>query len=165
MAKKIILFIISYIVWCLLNWPPDQQHLFFGVLVAGFVAYITGDLFFYSSSLLRTPRKLALFAFYFVPLFLANMVKASLLVAYRILHPNLPIRPGIVRVKTSLKSDIGRTLLANTITLTADTMTVDLDPERGVIYVHWMNVASLDAQVATERLVRRWEKILEKIFE
>ena len=43
MAKKIILFLVAFIVWCLLNWVPDAQHLIAGVFAAIFVAFMTGE--------------------------------------------------------------------------------------------------------------------------
>ena len=58
--------------------------------------------------------------------FLFEMAKANLQVAYLVLHPKMPIHPGIVRVKTGIQSELGRTFLANSITLTPGTLTVDL---------------------------------------
>ena len=93
------------------------------------------------------------------------MIKANFDVAYRVVHPKLPIKPGIVKVKTKLKSDTGLTFLANSITLTPGTMSVDIDRENGYLYIHWINVKSTDVEKATEIIVSRFEKILEKIFE
>jgi multicomponent Na+:H+ antiporter subunit E len=93
------------------------------------------------------------------------MIKANFDVAYRVVHPKLPIKPGIVKVKTRLKSDTGLTFLANSITLTPGTMSVDIDRENGYLYIHWINVKSADVEKATEIIVSRFEKILEKIFE
>jgi multicomponent Na+:H+ antiporter subunit E len=93
------------------------------------------------------------------------MIKANFDVAYRVVHPKLPIKPGIVKVKTKLKSDTGLTFLANSITLTPGTMSVDIDKENGYLYIHWINVKSTDIEKATEIIVSRFEKILEKIFE
>jgi multicomponent Na+:H+ antiporter subunit E len=93
------------------------------------------------------------------------MIKANFDVAYRVVHPKLPIKPGIVKVKTRLKSDTGLTFLANSITLTPCTMSVDIDRENGYLYIHWINVKSTDVEKATEIIVSRFEKILEKIFE
>ena len=81
------------------------------------------------------------------------------------LHPRLPINPGIVKIKTSLKSDTALTFLANSITLTPGTMSVDIDTERGVLYVHWINVRAEDIESATKLIAERFEKILRKIFD
>ena len=83
----------------------------------------------------------------------------------RVIHPDLPIRPGTVRVKTSLKSDIGLTFLANSITLTPGTTTVDIDKERGLIYVHRINIKEGHAVSEHLPVVEKFENILRKVFE
>jgi multicomponent Na+:H+ antiporter subunit E len=102
---------------------------------------------------------------YYIPLFIWECFKANLDGAWRVIHPDLPIRPGIVKVKAKLKSDAGLTFLANTITLKPGTMTVDIDKEGGFLYVHWVNVESQDIDKATKIIVEKFEKILMRIFE
>ena len=94
-------------------------------------------------------------------------MKANLDVVYRALHPKMPIKPGIVKIKTNLKTDSGITALANSITLTPGTLTVDLDRqgEDNFLYVHWINVKSSDLEQATRLIARRFEWFLERIFE
>jgi multicomponent Na+:H+ antiporter subunit E len=77
----------------------------------------------------------------------------------------MPIRPGIVKVKTSLKSTEARTALANSITLTPGTFTVDLDDEEGALYVHWLAVKAEDEEEATREIVSRFEPLLARIFD
>ena len=91
------------------------------------------------------------------------MVKANLDVAYRVLHMDLPIRPGIVKVKSTLQSDLGLTFLANSITLTPGTLTVDIIGNE--LYIHWINVLTDDPEQQTAIIVRRFENILKKVFE
>lgn len=164
MKSKIILFILAFFVWLLLNWVPDWQHIVTGIFVAALVAYITGDLFIQRPHLLKHPRRYLWFLYY-IPVFLWEMLKANVDVAYRVAHPKLPINPGIVKVKTTLKSDAGLTFLANSITLTPGTLTVDLDEENGYLYIHWIDVKDKDVKGATERIARKFEDILKRIFE
>ena len=164
MKNRIILFILGFIAWALLNWVPDWQHLVVGVFVSAFVAYLTGDFFIRRTHLLTHAGRYAWF-FYYVPIFLWECIKANIDVAYRVLHPKLPIHPGIVKVKTSLKSDTALTFLANSITLTPGTLTVDVDKEEGCLYVHWIEVKERDVEKATKVVVERFERILKKIFE
>lgn len=77
----------------------------------------------------------------------------------------MPINPGIVKVKTTLRSDTGLTFLANSITLTPGTLSVDVDQENGFLYVHWINVKDKDIDRATSLIVHRFERILKRIFE
>jgi len=164
MKSKLVLFIVGFIVWSLLTWPLDFQHLIVGLAVAAFVAFITGDLFS------RTPHHFGhitryIWFCYYVPIFLWECLKANIDVALRVLNPKLPINPGIVKVKTTLKSDTGLTFLANSITLTPGTLCVDIDAEKGILYIHWIDVKTQDTDKATELIVSPFEKILKRIFE
>jgi len=165
MRSRVILFILGYIVWCFLNWMPDWQHLIAGVFVALFVAFVTGDLFVKKPLLLKHPSHWFYFLFHYVPVFLWECIKANIDVAYRVVHPALPINPGIVKVRTNLKTDTALTFLANSITLTPGTMSVDIDKDNGIIYVHWIDVKGKDIETATKIVVERFERILSKIFE
>ena len=164
MLSRIVLFILGLISWMLLNWPLDWQHFITGVFVAFFVAFMTGDFF------VKRPRLLVhisryLWFFYYIPVFIWECIKANIDVACRVIRPGLPINPGIVKVKTSLKSDTALTFLANSITLTPGTLTVDLDSDKGILYIHWIDVRDKDIEQATRLIVERFEKILKRIFE
>lgn len=164
MRSRIILFILGLFVWLLLGWPPDLQHLLVGIVVAGFVAFMTGDMFVKRPGVFIHIKRYFWFSYY-LPLFIWECIKANIDVAYRVSHPDLPINPGIVKVKTTLKSETGLTFLANSITLTPGTLSVDIDQERGFIYVHWIDVKDENVEKATEIVVERFEKILRRIFE
>lgn len=164
MKSRIILFILAFFVWTLLNWVVDWQHLFVGVFVAALVSFLTGDMFVQRPHLLKHIERYLWFIYY-IPIFLWEMFKANIDVAYRVSHPNLPIKPGIVKVKTSLKSDTGLTFLANSITLTPGTLSVDVDQRKGYLYVHWIYVKDKDIEGATKIIVHRFESILMRIFE
>ena len=162
--SQIILFILAFLIWAFLTWPLDFQHLIIGIFVCAFVSFITGDLF------VKRPHTLThisryLWFFYYIPLFIWECIKANIDVAYRVCHPDLPINPGIVKVKTSLRSDTALTFLANSITLTPGTMSVDIDPENGFLYIHWIDVKDKDIQKATEIIVKVFEDVLRRIFE
>ncbi|MFH1776982.1 MAG: Na+/H+ antiporter subunit E [Candidatus Omnitrophota bacterium] len=163
--NKIILFLVTFLIWSILSWIPDSQHLLIGVLVSFLVTVVTGDLFTGRPAVLKNPARYFYFLFYYLPVFLWECFKANIDVACRVINPALPIKPGIVKVNTKLKSDVGLTFLANSITLTPGTLSVDIDKEKGVLYVHWIYTKATDVTGATEIIVRRFEKILEKIFE
>jgi multicomponent Na+:H+ antiporter subunit E len=84
-------------------------------------------------------------------------------VAYRVLHPDMPIRPGIVKVRTDLESEMAKTFLANSITLTPGTLTVDIDGSD--LYIHWINVVGEGVEAHSDLIVRRFEKLLRRVFE
>ena len=164
MISKIMLSILWLVIWICLSWPPTVINALSGIAVAAFVTFMTSDMLEFGVNPFRRPSKYLWFIWYSV-VFLWECLKANLDVAYRVIHPDLPIRPGTVRIKTSLKSDIGLTFLANSITLTPGTTTVDIDKARGLIYVHKLNIE--EGKAASEHLpvVEKFEKILRKVFE
>lgn len=165
MKSRIVLFLVAFLLWSLLNWVPDWQHLLIGVFIAWFIAFMTGDLFITRPHVLKHPLRYWYFIAHYLPTFLWECLKANIDVAYRVIHPQLPIKPGIVKVKTSLKSDTGLTFLANSITLTPGTLSVDIDKDNKVLYIHWIDVKARDVEAATKIIVERFEKILKKIFD
>ncbi|RKY33321.1 MAG: cation:proton antiporter [Candidatus Omnitrophota bacterium] len=162
--SRIILFFLAFLVWTLLGWPVDFQHLLVGILIACLVAFITGDMFVKRPHVFKSLKRYLWFLYY-IPVFIWECIKANFDVAYRVGHPDLPIKPGIVKVKTDLKSDTALTFLANSITLTPGTMSVDVDSENGFLYVHWISVQDQDVEKATRIIVKRFEDILKKVFE
>ncbi len=162
--SRLLLFLLAFLVWMFLTWPPDSQHLLVGVIVCALVSYITGDMFAKRPHHFIQPARYLWFLYY-IPLFIWECLKANIDVAYRVSHPNMPIKPGIVKVKTTLKSDTALTFLANSITLTPGTMTVDIDPENGFLYIHWIDVRHKDVEKATELIVKTFEDVLRRIFE
>ena len=164
MRSRILLFILGFVTWLLLNWVPDWQHMLIGVFVAAFVAFMTGDFF------VRRPHMVThvgryIWFLYYIPIFIWECFKANIDVAYRVIHPKLPIHPGIVKVKTTLTSDTALTFLANSITLTPGTLSVDVDRGKGVLYVHWIEVKEKDVEKATRLIVERFERILKRRFD
>jgi multicomponent Na+:H+ antiporter subunit E len=168
--RKITLIILSFIIWFFLVWPFDPidghldlQSTIVGIVVAVFVGLFLGD---------KIPRKLGFgnvlkrvfWMSVYIPMFLWYVIVANLDVVYRVVHPDMPIKPGIVKVKTTLKNPAGRTMLANSITLTPGTLTVDITDD-DYLYIHWINVKSDDIEEATRHIVEKFEGVLRRIFE
>jgi len=166
--KKGILIVLLFITWIFLVWPFSRFGIDYQSITAGiFICIICGLIF--GDGFTESPHKFFgikryFWAIAYIPVLIFWCIVANLDVAYRVLHPALPIRPGIVKVKTRLKSKSGLTMLANSITLTPGTMSVEVVPE-GYLYIHWIYVNSDDIEKATEIIVRRFERILERIFE
>lgn len=115
----------------------------------------------YLRSPILHPKKLAYAVFYIFYLFF-EIIKANIDVALRVIKPVIPINPGIVKVKTKLKSPMGRLMLTNSITLTPGTLTVDIKDD--TLYIHWIDVKDKEESGATEKIVSNFEKYLEVIF-
>jgi multicomponent Na+:H+ antiporter subunit E len=165
MRSRLVFFPVSFVVWLALGWPPTLQIVVAGVVVSLLVSYLAGHFFVGRHHLLTEPRRHWHFLVLYVPLFLWEVFKANVDVAYRVSCPRMPIHPGIVAVRTTLMSDMALTFLANSITLTPGTLTVDVDRDRGLLYVHWIDVKTRDVDEATRMIVRRFEPILRRIFE
>jgi multicomponent Na+:H+ antiporter subunit E len=163
-STKIAIFVAAFFSWLFLNWSIDAEHLIVGVLVAGIITFITYDIFSEKVRVLTSPKRYLWFLYYLL-FFAWECILANIDGAYRVIHPKLPIKPGIVKVKTSLKSSLGLTFLANSLTLKPGTMTIDIDRENGFLYVHWAYVKSEDVEEATRMIVYRFEEILKRIFE
>jgi multicomponent Na+:H+ antiporter subunit E len=155
-------FLILYSVWLLLTWSVNVQELVAGLVIAFLAEILLGDIFPYEAVKVFTPRRF-FWLFSYMWVFLWAMAKANFDVAYRVLNIYLPIKPGIVKVRTRLKTNMGRTFLANSITLTPGTMSVDMVGDH--LYIHWINVVSPDIQRDTELIVRKFETYIERIFE
>ncbi len=78
------------------------------------------------------------FVFYLFGPFLKGLVRANIDVATRVVTGN--IKPGIVKVDPGLRGDVAVSLLANSITLTPGTLTVDVDDQSRAFYIHWIYV-------------------------
>jgi len=116
-----------------------------------------------SGGLEAAQEVLLLFSLY-LPAVVWEMTKANIDAAGHILHPRLSLRPGIVKVKTTLKNDIALTALANSISYMPGLIVVDIDKDEGFLYVHWNDVKATDSETATKIIVERFEKILLKVF-
>ncbi len=167
--RRIAVFVVCYIIWCIYVWPYsatygwDGQSLIVGLIASILVAVLLSD------TLARHPVKFLhphryFWALVYAPVLLYHCLKANFHVAYLVLHPQMPILPGIVRVKTSLKGETARTALANSITLTPGTLSVDIKDD-GTLFVHWLVVEAEKDEDATRIIVGKFEGLLKKIFE
>jgi multicomponent Na+:H+ antiporter subunit E len=166
--RRLIYFVLAFIIWVLMAWPfvdgkIDLQVVVAGLIVAFIVAILFHEILPKEHHVFISPIRVFWFLVY-VPVFFYYVIKANFDVVYRALHPQMPIKPGIVKIKTTLKTESGITALANSITLTPGTLTVDLTDD-GFLYIHWINVKSDDVEQATEFIARRFEWFLKRIFE
>lgn len=160
LKAKLLGFMLLWGAWMILTAPWSEQEAMAGAIVAALVSIL--PLFPVSplGDLKLGPKAMA-YAIAYAFVFAKALVLSNLDVAFRVLHPRLPIDPGIVMVRTRLKTPLGRLLLANSITLTPGTITVEMRGEE--IYVHWIKVASADPEGATAAIVGSFEKYLEVI--
>jgi multicomponent Na+:H+ antiporter subunit E len=98
----------------------------------------------------------------YIPYLFKEIVKANVDVALRVIKPVIPLEPGIVAVKTKLKSKLGRMILANSITLTPGTLTVDIEGD--TLHIHCIDLGGINSENASEKIASGFERYLEVIF-
>lgn len=162
--NNITLFIIYFIIWAFLSWPIDIQHVIAGVCVSVLVTFLTGGLFISRYKNFMDIKRYFWF-FVYVILLAWEYIKGSLLVAWAVSKPVMPVNPGITEFKTGLKSEIGITFLANTITFMPGIFCIDADTEKDMFYVHCLYLNGQDMDKAIKNRVYKFEGILKKIFE
>jgi len=135
--------VVAYVVYLLLTigsgtvflWSSDE--LIVGVIFAVVVGALLRNRFVGKDLRMLNPRRWGTFLVYLFPFFFA-MARANVDVAYRVITGR--INPAIVKINPKLKNDLSVTILANSITLTPGTLSVDVDQKTNELYVHWINI-------------------------
>jgi len=158
----IYLFVILMLIWMALTLSVNKPELFLGIIVSFILSLTLYKSFHIIGFPKVTIKKIAFLCVYIIVLF-KEIIIANLDVAYRVIHPKMPIRPGIIIIKTELKQDLAKMILANSITLTPGTFTLDIEDDK--LLIHWINVKTDDTDEATKIIGERFEKYLKVIFE
>jgi multicomponent Na+:H+ antiporter subunit E len=126
-------FTLLFFFWVLVSSSVDLQHILVGIGAALAVSHLSYDLM--AKDPLSPPHPRALLPILlFIPTLILEIIKANIDVARIVLHPKLPIEPSIVKFKSKLKGDTIKVSLANSITLTPGTITMDIIDD--TFYVH-----------------------------
>jgi len=160
--KWILCLLAVFVLWMLLFWQLDPWVIGVGAFFALIVGTLLGGIFPDDLGKMLNPLRWLLFLVY-LPYFFYYCLKANLDVALRVIHPDVPIRPGIVKVQTTLRSEMAKTFLANSITLTPGTLTVDIDGQD--LYIHCINITVTDPSKRSAEICGRFEPLLRRIFE
>lgn len=140
--------VISCLTWLVLTGSFQPMDLAWGLAVCLIVARLSYRLVAFDlPRWMRHPRRWLYFLDLLVE-FTRQIIQQNISLSLRVLRPSLPIRPGIVAVPTRLRGDVNLTLLGSLMTLTPDTVTVDIDQTRGLMYVHWIDVKTTDPEQA-----------------
>jgi len=160
--RYLALFILTLLFWLLLTFDLSVANLIAGVVAALITSLVFGRYFYTKLFKFLQPVRYFWLVIYLLIL-IWECIKANIDVAYRVLHPAMPIKPGIVKVKLGLESDFARAMLANSITMTPGTISVDIIDD--YIYVHWIYVSSEDPEEYSRKITGRFEKYIKKTFE
>ena len=160
-------FVVCFAFWILLTWSFEIQELAAGAVVSLAAALFAGRFFIQEKAfrLVHPRRFFSLIAYVFV--FLGELIKANVDVAKRCFGGCKDVNPGIVKVPVGLKHDYAEAMLANSITLTPGTITLDIAEQDGqtYYYIHWIDVAEQDREKAGEIIKGRMEKWIRRIWQ
>lgn len=162
--SRIIVFILSFIVWIALTDIKSYEEVLVGILLSVMVSLLAGQ-FLVTTQKSQYPLRRIMYFIIYVFKFFWEMIKANFEVAYLVIHPLLPIKPGIVKIKTKLNKDSAITVLCNSITLTPGTLTVDANREKQEIYIHCIKAEIESVDESTKRIGQKFENILMEVFE
>ncbi len=156
------LWLLLTFIWIAANSSLAPENLLTGALLSGALAYVFARQSDVWRSLRVSPRGIWHFLLYTFA-FIVEMLKANLNMLRHVWSPRIAIRPGIVEIRTRLKSPIGRLALANSIALTPGSLVLNLEGDR--LFIHWLDVPTDDPEEARRLIAGPFEDHLEKVFE
>lgn len=159
-------FLVCFAFWLLLTMSFSLQELIAGAVVSLAAALFSARFFIHEKAFwFANPAKLFTGLFYWIFVFPCELIKANVHMAALVLG-GCKVKPGIVKIPSELTSDYGRAALANSITLTPGTITMEIVEEEGKAwyYVHWIEAES-DGAEAGEAIKGRMEKWIRRFWE
>jgi multicomponent Na+:H+ antiporter subunit E len=148
-------------IWVMANSSFAIESVVSGALISAVLA----SLFTHKTSVWQgfrfSPLRLYYF-FLYTGVFVVEVVRANIVMMRYVYAPRIDIAPGVIKVKTGLKTPLGRLALANSIALTPGSLVLDIEGD--TLFVHWLDVRTIDPNEATQVIAGPYEKYLEKVF-
>jgi len=149
----VVTFCTTFLFWLILSGFFDAFHLIMGGICSAIVTFISHGLLVKGKGKKMLPKSLRFLLY--IPWELWQIVLANVDVAYRVLHPKMPIDPLIIEFETSLRGDFAFVTLANSITLTPGTITIFVEPEKGKFWVHALAKEHAQAHLVDKTMQRK----------
>ncbi len=143
MIKIFLMNVLLALAWVALTGQFSLSNFFFGYVLSFIIMLVYSREKESRKYFLRIPRVFG-FLFYF----LFELIKANIQVAYDVVTPTFYMRPGIVAYPLSARSDLEITLLANIISLTPGSLSLDVSDDKKVLYVHSMFIKDKETFIA-----------------
>lgn len=158
--RSTLFIVILALVWAGATGNFSGLNLLFGMVLGGVAVLLLRYSLTGPRTLVKARRILSLSL-----LFLYELMASAVKVAIVVVKPNIKaaVRPAIVAVPLQVKSDAEITLLANLITLTPGTLSIDVSEDKSVLYVHALNLDSKEALIAD--IANGFEKKVQEVFE
>lgn len=167
MRDHILLNISLALIWCLLQQKFTLPEFFIGSLFGYIIIYLHRSILDDQKSERRVLSMkeyvvVTALTLRYVVVLLIEIVKANIDVVKIVLSPKLKMTPGIIAYKMEVKTDAGITLLANSITLTPGTLSVDISEDKKILYIHALHME--DARKLEESIRGSLERYTKEIL-
>jgi len=161
MIATIVRIILMTLVWAALQGAFSVGTLLLGALFSGAILYVSQPLFNPEERGIftgGTPFRRLWRILVLLLVFLREVVESALQVAGFVLQPSLSIKPAVIEYPLDVQTDQEITTLANMISLTPGTLSMDVAPDRSAIYVHAISVSGTDGQEVIDEIKSTLEK-------
>ena len=155
------LWVLLTLLWISANSSLAIESVASGAIISAALAYIFTRKTGVWRGIRFSPSRFYHFILY-TGVFAVELLRANINMMRYVYAPRIDINPGIVRIKTGLKTPLGRLALANSIALTPGSLVVDMDGD--TLFVHWLDVTTSDPDEATRIIAGPFEGYLEKVF-
>ena len=168
--------ILCYIFWLLITGQivsifqgaASAEVLIAGAVVSILVALFSARFLIHKKAFhLYNPARFFIMIYYCVVVFGWELIKANVNMAIKAFCPLKKIKPGIVKVPVDLSEDYALSMLANSITLTPGTITMETVEEKGqnYFYIHWIDVETTKPRAAGDAIKGTMEKWIRRIWQ
>jgi len=156
MSSRRLLFwtVLLFVMWLILTANLQLANILIGAAVSFSIALLYTKLFVHKAFEFISPVWLVVYLF----VLLKNLIISNIQISKRILSKDMELSPAIVAVKTNLKSEWKKLLLANSITLTPGTLTFDIKDD--TLFIH---VIEYHEDSNKENIIKEFENIIAKI--
>jgi len=146
--------LLLFIMWMILTANSEVANIFIGIGISFTISLLYTKMFKHSKMEIINPYYLGIY----ILILIKNLIISNLQIAKRILSPDMKLNPAIIEVKTELKNDWKKLLLANSITLTPGTLTLDIRGD--MLYIHIIECRDIREK---QNITKEFEDIIAKI--
>ena len=157
MVAQILLNLVLMLAWMMLVGKLTLGHAVLGFLLGALIIRLFGRKA--QMKKLHFPHLWAGVKLFFV--FLVELDKANIQVLVQVFSPKLKIKPGIIAIPIEVHGALWISTLANMITLTPGTITVDIAPDNRVLYVHVLNID--DEEKIKADIKQKFERLIMEV--
>lgn len=141
------------LLWAVATGTFTLGNMLIGLVLGYFVLALAQRALGPTEYIVRVPRIIGFSLFY-----LGQLLMANFRVAYDVITPTHYMRPGVIAVPLDVRTDAEITLLANLITLTPGSLSLDVSADRRTLYVHTMYIDNNDIDAARRHIKESLER-------